>query len=770
MREVQARWVAMIAGALVAIYVALLITPDNLPDAVVAGLGGPHAGVDRVGGVKLRYRPRNGEETLIELPRVAEHLAAQAVDELVSGGLTMREVGTSDYAEQVVRVLGAVDSYDVDQWIDEADTRHGVGQLVAASREGLEQMVTAARARGWQLPLGSDIGYEYTDYPGVPHWRTYELLADPVIDGSMIASAKPATDANTDMPVVVVDFTDAGRERFCELTRRIAGTKLAAVFGHSVRSAPVINGAICGGHAVIALGVDATERDAVAMAAVLRQRSLPAGGTVVGFQWQAPADIARQVWLARLALGLAASFVAAAFCAAVIRIARPRWRTPLAPVEGRFPWRRLAVTMLAPVAISLLAQITLPGVANFEPYHTISHAEPGRWLDQQHVSVIVLGVSPVLSAFVCIELLALAIPQLRWRRHDPRGRRGLGTAVAYLAAGFALLQGYLAAVYLESLPFEVVYQPGWQFRIVTALSLAAGTMLLTVIAGLIREHGLGNGYAALVTSQSVFVWMGAVDGDAVPLPDAFALGLVAAMTACVLRWRIAGGAREPALRVPSSGLLVLSSLGGIGAALTALASMGLVWALSGVVNWCVELQHQGWVMVVCVGASSLIWSWLLSRPAVVARVALQAGMDPPARSTWARATLVTVAAMLAVVAIGVLTYPVASSWLLTSAIPAMIATAVVLDIAADARARRAPLAPAWIVHQIQYLGVIERVLGDAGIPHHVHAGSLRTLLAFFGPWAPAIVLVPEPQAAEARALLDGALRRATAAVPGAQVR
>src|SRR5262249_37031575 len=87
----------------------------------------------------------------------------------------------------------------------------------------------------------------------------------------------------------------------------------------------------------------------------------------------------------------------------------------------------------------------------------------------------------------------------------------------------------------------------------------------------------------------------------------------------------------------------------------------------------------------------------------------------------------------------------------------MIATAVVLDILGEARARRAPLAPAAVVHQVQYLGVLERVLGDAGIAYHVHAGHLRTLLAFFGPWAPAIVLVPADRAAEAQTRLANVL-------------
>jgi len=74
-----------------------------------------------------------------------------------------------------------------------------------------------------------------------------------------------------------------------------------------------------------------------------------------------------------------------------------------------------------------------------------------------------------------------------------------------------------------------------------------------------------------------------------------------------------------------------------------------------------------------------------------------------------------------------------------------------------------------VLHQIQRAGVIEHVLAAADIPCHIHASHLRTLFAFFGPWAPAIVLVPEEHAARARELIADATRPATATLPPARL-
>ena len=60
-------------------------------------------------------------------------------------------------------------------------------------------------------------------------------------------------------------------------------------------------------------------------------------------------------------------------------------------------------------------------------------------------------------------------------------------------------------------------------------------------------------------------------------------------------------------------------------------------------------------------------------------------------------------------------------------------------------------------------------LSEAEIPYHCHASHLRTLFAFFAPWAPIHVLVTEEHAIEARLVIDGVLRASRAAVPEARV-
>src|SRR5262249_16925720 len=127
-----------------------------------------------------------------------------------------------------------------------------------------------------------------------------------------------------------------------------------------------------------------------------------------------------------------------------------------------------------------------------------------------------LGITPVLTSFAIVELIALAVPRLRWRRHDPLGRVRLQQAVAAASIVVALVQGYFVALYLESASrggAELVVHPGMGFRLLTMVTLAAGTMTLAVIAGMISVHGLGNGYGALLVSGwlAPFLWSLVVD-------------------------------------------------------------------------------------------------------------------------------------------------------------------------------------------------------------------------------------------------------------------
>ena len=777
--EVKVRRIAAIAGVAAAVCIALALTPSSTPDLVVAAFGGPR-GVDRVGGVTVRYRSPRGAEAVVELPEVPEELAAQAVDEL-AGGLAMRVVRETDYAAQIVRAVGDSNAWTDDAWTAAAGTQHHVGYLFARSRAALEQQIDLAAARGWRLPAGSEIGLGRSAAWGqVAGWRTYELAPEVELDGSMVASAARQIDPGTGRPIVVLELTADGARRFCALTRRIAGQKLAMTIGRAVRSAPVIDAAICGGRAVVTPGPGPeAEREVVTLVAVLDHghAALPPGSVVVSARWQPPADIAPQVWLARLALGIAAALIAAAGCFTALQIARPRWRTPPPPSTGGFPWRRLAVTLLAPAALYGLPGISLPGVNAFEIARLrasaldVLHGGSGP----QAFSVIAIGIAPVLGAFILVELAVLAVPRLRWRRHDPRGRAVLGKAVAAVAVVVAAVQGYFVALYLETAgaDIDIVDAPGLRFRVTVVVALGAGTLLLVLIAAVVREHGLGNGYGALIASETVIALVGRLDEATRAGPASWlgALALVGTVVATigVLRWRITGGAREPALRVPSSGIEPLVAVTGATVVVAQLAAFGVAAHIAGVSI--AQLAGSLWLQLGILAVFTLACSWLFARPAVIARAAFPANMDPPSRDAWRRATLLALVVLVPPLALATLggQIPAVLLWFPGGVAGVAVTAAALLDIVDDARARRARLLPAWIAHQVQYLGVIERVLGDAGIACHLHASHLRTLLAFFGPWAPVIVLVPEDRAREATAKLDAALRPASGTVPVAQV-
>jgi preprotein translocase subunit SecD len=806
---VQPGRVAIVAGAIVALQVVVAFLIRPVPDRVVSLLGGPDGGVDRLGGLRIRYRPpagvdtgklesylatrskvrRDGDALILEFPAIGEAMASELVEILTNGGLTMREALETKSAGELIKYAPEGVKLDVDLWRSEdGGPPHTVTYLAAATRSQLERTVSEARTQGWQPAPGSEIAYERIDPRGderdpSPRWRTYELATAISIDGTMIASAIGSYDPNTGRPVVMLELDRDGRDRFCELTRRISGTKLATVLGGRVRSAPIINGPICGGRASITMGggdprVQEAERDM--LVTVLQQGPVPRGGTVESHDWHPAPSIGVTEWAGRLLLGLIVGGLFGLLVVVAIRFVRPHRRAAPARVEGKFPVRRLVVTLLGPLALFLGAKLTLPGINEFELRHIIVRST--GIVDGTPWSVLALGVMPILTSYAVVELIALAIPRLRWRRHDPRGRVRLDQAVAILAVLVALVQGYFAARYLESLTrggAEIVDAPGLKFSLLTMLTLATGTMLLGMIAGMIRAHGLGNGYGVLFCSAALLKFIAPMIDEPMAIPYIFdrgmALGLVtlAAIviaTAHMLRWRIGGGEREAELRIPSSGVAPLSDGGGLVFVILTLSGLGLGVALWDVMVWVTELRARIWLVLVLVAMFVPIWAWLFSRPSLVERVAMPAGLLPPTRSSWARAMA---ASMLLIVSAAILhRFAIAAdphASVLADPALAMLGTAVVLDIIDEARAHRRKLAAAGVLHQIQHAGVVERVLADAGIPCHLHASNLRTLLAFFGPWAPVIVLVPEPHAAEARQKLDEVLRVATGKLPVARI-
>ena len=790
--RVRARNAAIVAGLIAGVYLAAVFTVRRVPDRVVAWLGGP-TGIARDGGLAVRYRPparfdtarfeyslverggavrRDGEWLAIDLIGVSEADAGNVTAMLANGGLEFREVinDTSllrhaepgpdheDFVAPGVRV-------ELDQWQPEdVPGRRSSSYLIADRIRQLDEAFAQLSAEGWRPPPHSIIVYQRVEPDRWSkmrraQWRSYFVGDQVLLDGNAVADAVPSQDPNTGRPVVLLDFTREDARRFAEITTRIAGDKLATMVGGMVKSAPVVNGPIHGGRVSITMGggdVENQEREASALARLFKIGALPAGGTVEGQTWVAPAAIDRLLALARLLIGLVGGGLVGLGFGVVVRGARPSWQPRPPRWTGRFPIKRIAVTLLAPVALLGLGQLELPGVNEVELYHVLSRGGASGGID---FSPITLGLGPIINAFIVVELATLLVPRWRRTRLQPAARIASGRSVAIVGIAFALLQGHIMYGYLASLSSLAtdgveVFTASGQTHLALMASLVAGTMLLVIVAGLIRQYGLGNGYAAVILSgwglQLFWRIVEPTPGDALGLVTLVAIG---AATVGLLRMRI-GDDRDAALRVPSSGIAPIATARAIAGGWS-LVTLGLVGADG--VGALGAAFHRPWVMIGSTLVLTVVWSFAFSRPAIVAAFVARSPLAPPSQASWRRATLlslVVLAAIAAATQLTLATTPGAVVW--CEPLTAMMLAAALLDVLDDLRARRGDMVVAWPLHQAQHAELVRGVLAEAGIACHLSSSHMRTLLAFFGPFVPIDVLVPAASVDEARSKI-GAL-------------
>lgn len=447
----------------------------------------------------------------------------------------------------------------------------------------------------------------------------------------------------------------------------------------------------------------------------------------------------------------------------LLRWAQPRWRPATPRWPGRFPWKRLGVTLLAPLGLVAGAYIPLPGV---DVDWLIAQSTPGALRNLPPLHAAALGLMPVLSAFIVVEVIALAVPALRWRRHDPRGRRGLGRAVAAVTLALALTQGWFISKYL-TLVFDAMGRgTGLVFQLGVTASLACGAMLLAVLAGVINEHGLGNGYGVLATCGALLELpeLAEAQGMTLHVSNVMAILGAIAITAVFLRWRVGGNDGEGRLRLPTSSLVPLFYAGGLLLLFGALSMAGLFQPVMQDVLMSVQAALDArWKWLAFTLGLVVLWSWILARPSLLFAAAQAVGLAPPSMATWSRATALS-AAMSGSIMLLYLAAPGTSD--LVSAAIAVLATAAMMDVLADARALRAQLVPVAVLHQVQRCDLVEHVLTSAEIPFHLRGAHLRTLLAFFGPFVPVTVLVPAEHGERASALLEPLRNQPASAMAG----
>jgi preprotein translocase subunit SecY len=120
------------------------------------------------------------------------------------------------------------------------------------------------------------------------------------------------------------------------------------------------------------------------------------------------------------------------------------------------------------------------------------------------MSVFALGIMPYISASIILELLTVVIPHLeKLKKEGEQGRKKITQYTRYGTVVLSIIQGFGIAVGLENMSPPGVGAPivptgGWAFRILTVITLTAGTAFLMWLGEQITERGIGNGISLII--------------------------------------------------------------------------------------------------------------------------------------------------------------------------------------------------------------------------------------------------------------------------------
>lgn len=180
---------------------------------------------------------------------------------------------------------------------------------------------------------------------------------------------------------------------------------------------------------------------------------------------------------------------------------------------GRIPElkRRIGMTLLLLLVYRIGAHIPTPGINN-EALAAFFKAAQGTLLGLfdmfsggalSQLSVFALGIMPYISASIILQLMTVVVPQLeRLSKEGEAGRRKITQYTRYGTVVLSIIQGFGIAFGLEGMTGPggemVVLFPGWGFRIITVITLTAGTAFIMWLGEQITERGIGNGISLII--------------------------------------------------------------------------------------------------------------------------------------------------------------------------------------------------------------------------------------------------------------------------------
>lgn len=170
--------------------------------------------------------------------------------------------------------------------------------------------------------------------------------------------------------------------------------------------------------------------------------------------------------------------------------------------------KRVLFTLGMLVVARVGAYVPTPGINNEELFKFLQEQGGALlgFLDifsggaLSRLTIFALGIMPYISASIILQLLTVVIPHLsKLAKEGERGRKQIIKYTRIGTIGIALVQGFGIAVGVEQMnQGAFVLSPGWGFRMMTVITLTAGTAFLMWLGEQITERGVGNGISLII--------------------------------------------------------------------------------------------------------------------------------------------------------------------------------------------------------------------------------------------------------------------------------
>lgn len=185
----------------------------------------------------------------------------------------------------------------------------------------------------------------------------------------------------------------------------------------------------------------------------------------------------------------------------------------MSDVQGKLQelWKRIAFTLFMLAVFRIATQVPTPGVDvdalkalfanNSQSFFGILDKFNGGALSK--FSVLALGIMPYITSSIIFSLLTVSFPALEELQKESDGHKKIQQWTRYMTILLCAVQGMMLAIGLENSASPsgagaVVLNPGWDFRLLTIVTLTAGTMFVMWIGEQITERGIGNGISLII--------------------------------------------------------------------------------------------------------------------------------------------------------------------------------------------------------------------------------------------------------------------------------